>query len=281
MGFYHSLVMGGKRYTEDEMKIITEAYQRDLSVDQAVRELNKAGFRRSPWAVRLQLSNLSNLSIKKLEEILNGSSRGVGLDGRVYASLRLQADCLKEYDLAIDNYKALSNDLYNSKSLTELLSLPQEKRKEISNFILEGKGLIKPQPVENIDLLLIAGYGDQRNNASLIMPLYWKDIKNSHPKGLCSTLNELTSIVLLGKGGFCLSKEDPQTNWNELLAYRLNYTNKTLSTNVLESEIREELKKEDYDVKVSFHTTSLFVPNFGSNSYTKLNGNSDGGNNGK
>src|SRR3989344_8686654 len=257
-----------KRWSDNESRLALELYDRGAKPAEIARIINnRFNSQRTNNAISSFLSKYrpgkrANQAINTatIQDISGKGLRGVIEDydnkdlkdclerrnNIIYQTLKSQADNLSEYD------EEKRFDLrYRNKSLSELLALSNEEKKEVAEILIKGNGA---DFHSNVDLFLVSGYKD--NKTSLILPLYYKDVKTSS-KCLRSALNDLTLAVFLGSNNFQFNSENPRSNWFDLLKYNFTANNNFLPIR-LEENINKELKKE-YDASVSIYTDSSFL----------------------
>jgi len=110
--------------------------------------------------------------------------------GFVYGLMEDQAKSIRENDFVSQ---------YGGLTFAEMMELEPGKRRDISKALETSN---KGSDIKNIGLLAIPGFGESREDLSLVLPLYLVDAKGESKGTLSSALNDAVMGVMLKEMGF-------------------------------------------------------------------------------
>ena len=172
-----------------------------------------------------------------------------------YNALKVQADELRKYDEL--SQREAQNSKYQNMPLSQLALLPENERNEIMEILGGENSYQERSSLKNLDLILVPGYGEERNKAFVILPLYHEDMQFP-PESVRSTVYDLTITALLCEGKFEADEHEGESaRWKELKRYNLAYTSETADLVDVEREINSALQQK-FDLEVSMHVENPY-----------------------
>ena len=153
----------------------------------------------------------------------------------VYGLMKNQAELIKNYDV-INQYHGLN--------LADLMKLEVNQRKNIINLL---ENPTNEEQIDKVGILSVPGFGQNRNNLSLVLPLYLSEAKKTSTKNLGSSIHDLTLGVMMNDLGFELNDEEGAIhNFRDLVRYSLKGPSFDLKK--VGNKITSLVKKEHKDM---------------------------------